>query len=72
MSQRNPLNERNQNDTKAGKTRKSAASAKPVMKRVFSLYEDPNNKPKKDFLSLLMGAETAEEGRGSQGTSKGC
>ncbi len=56
MSQRNPLNERNQNDTKAGKTRKSAASAKPVTKAASSVYiADPNNKPKEGFLSRLMG-----------------
>lgn len=62
MSQRNPLNERNQNDTKAGKTRKSAASAKPVMKAASSVYiEDPNNKPKEGFLSRLMGGGNSKK-----------
>lgn len=62
MSQRNPLNDRNQNDTKAGKTRKSAASAKPVMKAASSVYiEDPNNKPKEGFLSRLMGGGSSKK-----------
>lgn len=62
MSQRNPLNERNQNDTKAGKTRKSAASAKPVMKAASSVYiEDPNNKSKEGFLSRLMGGGNSKK-----------
>ena len=50
MSQRNPLNERYQQE-KGGKTRKSAASAKPVTKAASSVYiADPNAKPKKGFL----------------------
>lgn len=62
MSQRNPLNDRNQNDTKAGKTRKSAASAKPVMKAASSVYiEDPNNKPKEGFFSKLMGGGSSKQ-----------
>ena len=62
MSQRNPLNERNQSDTKTGKTRKSAASAKPVMKAASSVYiADPNNKPKEGFLSRLMGGGSSKK-----------
>lgn len=39
MSQRNPLNERYQNsEEKTGKTRKSAASAKPATKAASSVY----------------------------------
>lgn len=50
MSQRNPLNERYQ-QREGGKTRKSAASAKPVTKAASSVYiADPNAKPKKSFL----------------------
>lgn len=50
MAQRNPLNERYQ-QREGGKTRKSAASAKPVTKAASSVYiKDPNAKPKKSFL----------------------
>ena len=50
MAQRNPLNERYQ-QREGGKTRKSAASAKPVSKAASSVYiKDPNAKPKKSFL----------------------
>lgn len=50
MSQRNPLNDRYQ-QREGGKTRKSAASAKPVTKAASSVYiADPNAKPKKSFL----------------------
>lgn len=50
MSQRNPLNERYQ-QREGGKTRKSAASAKPATKAASTVYiADPNAKPKKSFL----------------------
>ncbi len=55
MSQRNPLNERYQADEKSGKTRKSAASAKPVKKAASSVYiANPDNKPKENFLTRLF------------------
>lgn len=51
MSHRNPLNDRYQQREGGGKTRKSAASAKPVTKAASSVYiKDPNAKPKKSFL----------------------
>lgn len=46
MSQRNPLNERYQEDNHTGKTRKSAASAKPATKAASSVHE-PAGKSKK-------------------------
>lgn len=50
MAQRNPLNERYQT-REGGKTRKSAASAKPATKAASTVYiKDPNAKPKKSFL----------------------
>lgn len=57
MTQRNPLNERNQM-REGGKTRKSAASAKPVSKAASSVYiADPNAKPKKSFLDRFKKKE---------------
>lgn len=44
MTQRNPMNERYQRDEHTGKTRKSAASAKPVTKAASSVRIE-NNKP---------------------------
>lgn len=45
MTQRNPMNERYQQDEKRGSTRKSAASAKPVMEAGASI-RTPSNKKK--------------------------
>jgi hypothetical protein len=57
MTQRNPLNERNQL-REGGKTRKSAASAKPVRKAAASVYiEDPKAKQKKSFLDRFKKKE---------------
>lgn len=61
MSQRNPLNERYQQE-KGGKTRKSAASAKPVTKAASSVYiADPNAKPKKSFLDRFKKSPEPEK-----------
>lgn len=46
MAQRNPLNERYNDDSRSGKTRKSAASAKPSSTRA-STVRDPAPKSKK-------------------------
>ncbi len=46
MTQRNPLNERYKDEDRVGKTRKSAASAKPVSKAASSVHE-PAPKSKK-------------------------
>lgn len=48
MSQRNPMNERYQNDEHQGKTRKSAASAKPKSAAASSVYIKPKTKTKAD------------------------
>lgn len=51
MSQRNAMNERNQNGGPKGNTRRSASSAKPVSKAASSVYvADPNAKPKKGLF----------------------
>lgn len=49
MSQRNPMNERYTTSKPAGKTRKSAASAKPVSKAAASVHS-ANQKPEKKGL----------------------
>lgn len=49
MSQRNPMNERYTTSKPAGKTRKSAASAKPVSKAAASV-QSANQKPAKKGL----------------------
>lgn len=57
MSQRNPLNERYQ-QREGGKTRKSAASAKPATKAASTVYiADPNAKPKKSFMDRFKKKE---------------
>lgn len=47
MTQRNPMNERYTGDKQLGKTRKSAASAKPTTERA-STVRDPSPKTKKE------------------------
>ena len=44
MSQRNPMNDRYQNDEHTGKTRKSAATAKPKAKAAASVHIQPTTK----------------------------
>lgn len=57
MSQRNPMNERYQ-QREGGKTRKSAASAKPATKAASTVYiADPNAKPKKSFMDRFKKKE---------------
>ncbi len=46
MSQRNPLNERYTSEDKIGKTRKSAASAKPAAKRAATVRSAPQKSKK--------------------------
>ena len=61
MSQRNPLNDRYQ-QREGGKTRKSAASAKPATKAASSVYiADPNAKPKKSFFDRFKGKQEPEK-----------
>ncbi len=52
MSQRNPMNDRYTNEkTTVGKTRKSAASAKPKSKAAASVQMPVKEKPKRSFFS---------------------
>lgn len=61
MSQRNPMNERYQ-QREGGKTRKSAASAKPATKAASSVYiADPNAKPKKSFFDRFKSKQEPEK-----------
>ena len=46
MSQRNPLNERYNSENRTGKTRKSAASAKPKAERAATLRDPVKKTPK--------------------------
>ncbi len=57
MTQRNPMNERYQSDERTGKTRKSAASAKPVSKAGASVRVAGGKKQaaSRGFLSRLSG-----------------
>lgn len=50
MSQRNPMNDRYQTDEHQGKTRKSAASAKPKSKAASTVHIQSTSKPKKRGL----------------------
>ncbi len=64
MSQRNPMNERNQNrDEVKGKTRKSAASAKPVSKAASSVYVKSANAKaaQPGFFSRLIHGDNRSE-----------
>lgn len=47
MSQRNPMNDRYQTDEHSGKTRKSAASAKPKTKAAATVHVQSTGKPKR-------------------------
>lgn len=60
MSQRNPMNDRYQSDKPEGKTRKSAASAKPVSKAGASVRSASSKPQKKGFLSSFMGGGSKE------------
>ena len=72
MTQRNPMNERYQNtdDKKMGKTRKSAASAKPATKAASSVHiEKKAPKPKGRFARAQQRAQTPTgKQRGSNDT----
>lgn len=60
MSQRNPMNERYTGEHKGGKTRKSAASAKPVTKAASSVRMESNKPEKKGFFSKRTPEEKQE------------
>lgn len=69
MSQRNPLNERYTDDARQGKTRKSAASAKPTSKAASSVHE-PAAKSKKEKKAEQEARERkVRERRGVTGTN---
>lgn len=64
MSTRNPMNERYQDETKPkGKTRKSAASAKPVSKAASSVHVEVKEAPKKGGKRKSNGKKAAENPR---------
>ena len=64
MSQRNPMNERYTSEERSGKTRKSAASAKPTSKAASSVRmqsSKSNDKPK-GFFSRARNESTKDAG----------
>ncbi|NPD30755.1 hypothetical protein HLV37_02530 [Eggerthellaceae bacterium zg-1084] len=63
MSQRNPLNERYQNEERTGKTRKSAASAKPTAKRAGTVRMEPPKTPKQKRAEARERRRKADEKR---------
>lgn len=73
MSQRNPMNDRYTTDERTGKTRKSAASAKPASKAASSvrLQSQGNDKPKGLFSRARSQASQDQAGKDkSSGTKK--
>lgn len=69
MTQRNPMNERYQNtgEKKPGKTRKSAASAKPTTKAASSVHiEGKAPKPKGRFARAQRQAQQPKKSNSSQ------
>lgn len=71
MSQRNPMNERYTTDKPQGKTRKSAASAKPANKAASSVRMASDIKPKKQgFLSGLFGGNSSNSATAKEGEKK--
>ena len=62
MTQRNPMNERYQDDNRGGKTRKSAASAKPTAVRAGTV-RDPAPKTKKQKKQEAKERERKNEQR---------
>ena len=68
MTQRNPMNERYQSDERTGKTRKSAASAKPVSKAGASVRVAGGKKQaaSRGFLSRLSGGGNAAASKKQQ------
>ena len=68
MTQRNPMNERYQSDDRTGKTRKSAASAKPVSKAGASVRVASGKKQaaSRGFLSRLSGGGNAAASKKQQ------
>lgn len=76
MTTRNPMNERYTSDeVRKGKTRKSAASAKPATKAAASVYIEPAKKQpqKKGFFQKLAGGGQNEAGKKQvepQGTTR--
>lgn len=66
MTTRNPMNERYTSDeVRKGKTRKSAASAKPATKAAASVYIEPSKKQpqKKGFFQKLAGGDQGQSGK---------
>ena len=69
MSQRNPLNERYTDDTHQGKTRKSAASAKPTSKAASSVHETAAMSKKEKKAEQEARERKSRERRGVSGSN---
>lgn len=63
MSQRNPMNERYQNDERSGKTRKSAASAKPKKEAAGTVVMKTSRKTPKERKAEQKEARRKEQER---------
>lgn len=70
MSQRNPMNERYTTDKPQGKTRKSAASAKPVNKAASSVRMQSDIKPAKKGLFGLGGNSNSDSATAKESEKK--
>jgi hypothetical protein len=64
MTQRNPMNERYQTEEKIGKTRKSAASAKPVTKAASSVHVESSAPAPKGRMAKAKAQATKEATKG--------
>lgn len=69
MTQRNPLNDRYKDDNRAGKTRKSAASAKPVSKAASSVHEPAPKSKKQKRAEARERERKLESKRGLSGSA---
>lgn len=66
MSQRNPMNERYTTDDKGGKTRKSAASAKPATKAASSVHVPGQSEKPKGFFARASAKASAGDAKREQ------
>lgn len=63
MSQRNPLNDRYNTEEHKGKTRRSAASAKPAKEAASSVYVAPKQKTKEERKAIQRAEKKAKRQR---------
>lgn len=66
MSQRNPMNERYQQEGRMGKTRKSAASAKPATKAAASVHIPGEGPKPKGFFARAQAKSAAQQAKKSK------